>query len=60
MCIRDRCHICIAQNKDTSKICVTESPADAYITDESTDYNGYFFVLDGNFFIFSSEENICS
>jgi len=42
------CHICMAQNKDTSKICVTESPADAYIIDESTDYNGYFFVLDGN------------
>ena len=34
--------------RDLSKICVTESPADAYVIDSSTDYNGYFFVLDGN------------
>ncbi len=46
--INGKCHICIDQKKDPSKICVTESPADAYIIDESTDYNGYFFVLDGN------------
>ena len=46
--INGECHICIAQNKDPTKICVTESPSDAYIIDQSTDYNGYFFVLDGS------------
>ena len=46
--INGECQICIEQNKDPSKICVTESPADAYTIDESTNYNGYFFVLDGN------------
>ncbi|MED5274756.1 MAG: recombination mediator RecR [Pseudomonadota bacterium] len=46
--VNGECHICIAQNKDPSKICVTESPSDAYIIDQSTDYNGYFFVLDGS------------
>ncbi len=46
--INGECHICIKQNRDLSKICVTESPADAYVIDSSTDYNGYFFVLDGN------------
>ena len=42
------CHLCIAQNRDVSKICVTESPADVYTIDSSTDYKGYYFVLDGN------------
>ena len=46
--INGECHICIAQNKDPTKICVTESPSDAYIIDQSTVYNGYFFVLDGS------------
>ena len=42
------CHICISENRDPSKICVTESPADVYTIDSSTDYKGYYFVLDGN------------
>ena len=46
--INGKCHICIKQNRDLTKICVTESPADAYTIDNSTDYNGYYFVLDGN------------
>ena len=42
------CHICISENRDPSKICVTESPADVYTIDSSTNYSGYYFVLDGN------------
>ena len=42
------CHLCISENRDISKICVTESPADVYTIDSSTDYKGYYFVLDGN------------
>ena len=41
-------HLCIGSNRDKSKICVTESPADVYIIEDSTDYNGDYFVLDGN------------
>jgi recombination protein RecR len=42
------CHICERQNRDTSVICVIESASDAYTIDESTNYNGYYFVLQGN------------
>ena len=44
----DDCGLCISEKRDISKICVTESPADVYTIDSSTDYKGYYFVLDGN------------
>ena len=44
----DECHLCIKENRDYTKICVTESPADVYTIDNSTDYKGYYFVLAGN------------
>ena len=44
----DDCDLCISEKRDISKICVTESPADVYTIDSSTDYKGYYFVLDGN------------
>ena len=44
----DSCHICERQNRDTSVICVIESASDVYTIDESTNYNGYYFVLQGN------------
>ena len=42
------CHICERQNRDSSIICVIESASDVYTIDESTNYNGYYFVLQGN------------
>ena len=42
------CHVCERQNRDDTKICVTESTSDVYMIDESTSYNGYYFVLQGN------------
>ena len=42
------CHICERQNRDTSIICVVGSASDVYSIDESTSYNGYYFVLQGN------------
>tara|TARA_Y100000389_G_scaffold200303_1_gene240399 strand:+ start:3719 stop:4342 length:624 start_codon:yes stop_codon:yes gene_type:complete len=42
------CQLCIDEGRDVSKICVTESPADVYTIDSSTNYKGYYFVLDGN------------
>ncbi|MBJ41581.1 MAG: recombination protein RecR [Gammaproteobacteria bacterium] len=41
-------HLCIGAGRDESKICVTESPADIYIIENSTDYNGDYFSLTGN------------
>tara|TARA_B100001996_G_scaffold382229_1_gene373502 strand:- start:2662 stop:3282 length:621 start_codon:yes stop_codon:yes gene_type:complete len=41
-------HLCIGPGRDRSKICVTESPADIYIIENSTDYNGDYFSLTGN------------
>jgi len=40
-------HLCIGQNRDEGIICITESPADIYIIEESTDYNGDYFALTG-------------
>ena len=44
----DECHLCLKENRDNTRICVTESPADVYTIDNSTDYKGYYFVLAGN------------
>ncbi len=44
----DNCHLCVAQNRNPSQVCVTESPADVYMIDNSTDYKGYYFVLTGS------------
>jgi len=44
----DNCHLCVAQNRNPSQVCVTESPADVYMIDSSTDYKGYYFVLKGS------------
>ncbi|MBH44385.1 MAG: recombination protein RecR [Gammaproteobacteria bacterium] len=44
----DECLSCVRENRDKSKICVTESPSDVYVINNSTDYNGYYFVLEGN------------
>jgi len=41
-------HLCIGTGRDESKICVTESPADIYIIENSTNYNGDYFSLAGN------------
>ena len=40
-------HLCIGDNRDNSVICITESPADIYIIEENTDYNGDYFALHG-------------
>ena len=40
-------HLCIGRNRDNTVICITESPADIYIIEENTDYNGDYFALQG-------------
>ena len=44
----DSCHFCERENRDPSLICIVESATDVYTIDESTNYRGYFFVLQGN------------
>ena len=44
----ESCHVCERQNRDTSIICIVGSASDVYVIDESTSYNGYYFVLQGN------------
>ena len=44
----DSCHFCERENRDPSLICIVESATDVYVIDESTNYRGYFFVLQGN------------
>ena len=44
----ESCHACERQNRDSSIICVVGSASDVYSIDESTNYNGYYFVLQGN------------
>ena len=40
-------HLCIGKNRDNSIICITESPADIYIIEDNTNYNGDYFALKG-------------
>lgn len=41
------CSLCSSPNRDRSQLCVVETPADVYALDESTQYKGLFFVLNG-------------
>lgn len=42
------CDLCSSQTRDRSKLCIVESPADVQVIEQSTDYNGLFFVLMGH------------
>lgn len=42
-----KCQLCSSSKRDSSLLCVVESPADI-VTIEQSDYNGLYFVLMGN------------
>lgn len=42
------CDICGSSNRDRTKLCIVESPADVQVIEQSTDYKGLFFVLMGH------------
>ncbi len=44
---QDICHICADKSRDSSLVCIVESPADAWIIDQATVFNGHYFVLHG-------------
>jgi recombination protein RecR len=41
------CSTCANPARDRSVLCIVESPADVYIIDQSTGFNGLYFVLHG-------------
>lgn len=41
------CEICADTNRDASLVCIVESPADAWIVDQATQFGGQYFVLHG-------------
>ena len=42
------CPNCNRENVNNDLVCVVESASDVYTIEESTNYNGYYFVLQGN------------
>lgn len=42
------CDICLSANRDRSILCIVESPADVLIIEQSTDFQGLYFVLMGH------------
>lgn len=43
----DTCSICASPRRDKSLLCVVETPAEVYAINESTGFQGVFFVLNG-------------
>ena len=41
------CEICADSSRDSSIICIVESPADVWIVDQATVFKGHYFVLHG-------------
>jgi recombination protein RecR len=41
------CQICADKARDSASVCVVESPADVWIIDQATVFNGHYFVLHG-------------
>lgn len=42
------CAICSASGRDTSQLCVVESPADVMAIEDATGFRGHYFVLMGH------------
>ena len=43
-----RCSICASNSRDRSVICVVESPADVWAVDQTSAFQGIYFVLHGH------------
>ncbi len=44
----DLCAICAAKGRDTTQLCVVESPADVMAVEDATSFRGLYFVLLGH------------
>jgi recombination protein RecR len=45
---QELCSICSASGRDTSQLCVVESPADVMAIEDATGFRGFYFVLMGH------------
>lgn len=41
------CQVCADKVRDSGLVCIVESPADVWIIDQATVFNGHYFVLHG-------------
>jgi recombination protein RecR len=41
------CQICADNSRDSTLVCIVESPADVWIVDQATVFKGHYFVLHG-------------
>jgi recombination protein RecR len=41
------CQICADKGRDAASVCIVESPADVWIIDQASVFNGHYFVLHG-------------
>lgn len=48
LCESELCNICSAPNRDHSKLCVVENPADVFALEQTAGYRGTYFVLMGH------------
>lgn len=48
LCESQRCSLCADQNRDSSLLCVVESPVDVDAIEQATDFRGRYFVLLGH------------
>jgi recombination protein RecR len=44
----DQCTICANENRDSSSLCIVETPADVLIIERATGFRGRYFVLMGH------------
>jgi len=48
LCETDRCSLCSSDTRDSSLLCVVETPADIDAIEQATDFRGRYFVLMGH------------
>lgn len=44
----DLCDICRNPRRDSTRVCVVESPSDVFALEQNTNYDGHYFVLMGH------------
>lgn len=47
LCETELCLLCASNNRDDTKLCIVETPAEIVALEQATDYRGLYFVLGG-------------
>jgi recombination protein RecR len=48
LCESERCALCASETRDSSLLCVVETPVDLEVLEQATDFRGRYFVLMGH------------